>query len=60
MQTLSTAEKAWIWAARLLGGSSFVYVLVILQGNFPTPGYVLIGGLLGGEFVFKASRKVDE
>ena len=60
MQSLSTAEKAWIWCARLLGGATFVYVVLILQGNFPTPGYVLIGGLLGGEFVFRASKKVDE
>jgi len=60
MSRLSVAEKAWIWVARLLGSTSFVYVLVILQGDFPTPGYVLIGGLLGGEFVYRAQKKVDE
>ena len=59
MVSLSAGERAWIWVARLLGGSAFGYVVIVLQGNFPTPGYVLIGGLLGGEFVFKASRKAD-
>lgn len=57
MDSLSASERAWIWTARLVGVSSFGYVLLALQGSFPTPGYVLIGGLLGGEFVYKASRK---
>ena len=57
MERLSRSERAWIWVARLLGGSTFVYVVTVLQGEFPTPGYVLIGGLLGGEFVYKASKK---
>lgn len=57
MARLSKAEHAWIWIARLLGGGSFAYVLLVLQGNVPAPAYVLIGGLLGGEFVYKASRR---
>lgn len=57
MEQLSPSERAWIWTARVVGLSSFAYVLLALQGSFPTPGYVLIGGLLGGEFVYKASRK---
>lgn len=60
MEQLSASERGWIWTARLLGSASFMYVLVALQGSFPTPGYVLIGGLLGGEFVYKASRKGGE
>jgi hypothetical protein len=57
MEALSAPERAWIWIARLLGGTSFSYVMLALQGNVPTPAYVVIGGLLGGEFVYKASRK---
>lgn len=56
MEHLSASERAWIWTARVVGLGSFGYVLLALQGGFPTPGYVLIGGLLGGEFVYKASR----
>lgn len=56
MELLSRSERAWIWLARILGGSSFIYVLLALQGTFPTAGYVLIGGLLGGEFVYRAQK----
>lgn len=57
---LSRGERAWIWAARTLGGLSVVHVAVVLNWDVPTPAYVLIGGLLGGEFVYKASRQADE
>jgi len=57
METLSAAERAWIWLARLLGGSMFVYSMVALGGDVPTPAYAVIGGLLGGGFVYKAQKK---
>ncbi len=57
MESLTQAERAWIWIARILGSGSFLYVMIGLQGVFPAAGYVLIGGLLGGEFVYRASRK---
>ena len=60
MERLSTAEKGWIWMARLLGGSAFTYAALALQFQIPNAAYILIGGLLGGEFVYKASRKVEE
>lgn len=59
MQSLSASERAWIWVARLLGGSTFIYAAIALQFQIPNAAYILIGGLLGGEFVYKASKKVD-
>lgn len=57
MEKLSTAEMAWIWCARLMGSATLGYAVIALQFQIPTPAYILIGGLLGGEFVYKASRK---
>ena len=59
MEKLSVAEKAWIWMARVTGLATLGYAVVVLQFQIPTPAYILIGGLLGGEFVYKASRKMD-
>lgn len=57
METLSNSEKAWIWTARMAGLSAFAFAAVGLQFEIPTPAYVLIGGMLGGEFVYKASKR---
>ncbi len=59
MEKLSGAEKAWIWMARVTGLATLGYAVIVLQFQIPTPAYILIGGLLGGEFVYKASRKID-
>lgn len=59
MENLSTAEKGWIWCARLMGSATLGYAVIMLQFEIPTAAYVLIGGLLGGEFVYKASKKVE-
>lgn len=59
MEKLSGAERAWIWMARVTGLATLGYAVIVLQFQIPTPAYILIGGLLGGEFVYKASRKID-
>lgn len=57
---MTRSEKAWMWVVRVLGGSSLVYVLIVLKGEIPTPGWVVIGGLLGAEHVYKAQKRVNE
>lgn len=57
MEKLSAAEQAWIWMARVTGLATLGYAVIGLQFAIPTPAYILIGGLLGGEFAYKAQRK---
>lgn len=57
MEHLSRSERAWIWTARVSGLSAFAFAAVALQFQIPTPAYVVIGGMLGGEFVYKASKR---
>lgn len=59
MESLSPSERAWIWTARVIGGAMFVYAAVVLRFEIPTPAYIVIGGLLGGEHAYKASRKAE-